>query len=143
MTPPTAPPANSRAAVVRRLDGTPRVGWPPEQRASRGHVTWQQIVGAGAQDGADLTLGVARLAQGETLEPHRHSQAETYYTLAGRGVVTVEGEAIPVEPGTLIHIPADAEHSIRNDHGEELQILYVFTISDFSQVVYHFDRNPR
>lgn len=143
MTSPIITSASPLAAVVRHLDNTPRVGWPQEQRASRGQVTWQQIVGAGAQDGADLTLGVARLGQGETLEPHRHSQAETYYTLAGRGVVTVEGEAIAVEPGTLIHIPADAVHSIRNDDAQELQILYVFTISDFSQVVYHFEQKPR
>jgi quercetin dioxygenase-like cupin family protein len=134
-----APPDARPKAIVRHLEDTPRVGWPDEQVAIRGRVTWQQMLGGGAQEGTDLTLGVVRLRPGETLEPHRHSQAETYYTLAGRGLVTVEGEAISVSPGTLIHIPADATHCIENHDTEELQILYVFTINDFSQVVYRFD----
>ena len=89
-------------------------------------------------DGANTTLGIATLRCGETLEPHRHSEPETYYTLAGRGIVTIDGVPHPVAPGTAIYIPGDAEHGIRNDYDEELQILYVFAVSDFNQVVYRF-----
>ena len=88
--------------------------------------------------GIGTTLGIATLRCGETLEPHRHSEPETYYTLSGRGIVTIDGVPHPVTPGTAIYIPGDAEHGIRNDYDEDLQILYVFAVSDFNQVVYRF-----
>ena len=37
-----------------------------------------------------MTMGVVRLRKDESLEPHRHSQPETYFTLSGRGTVTIE-----------------------------------------------------
>ena len=52
--------------------------------------------------------------------------------------MTIDGVAHTVTPGTAIFIPGDAEHAIRNDHDETLEILYVFAVSDFNQVVYRF-----
>jgi quercetin dioxygenase-like cupin family protein len=125
-------------ALVRRLADQPWEHWPAEQMATRGTVAWKNLFGDDPGAGADLTLGVARLRKGETLEPHRHAQPETYFGLSGRGVVTVEGEAHLVEPGTAIFIPGGAEHHIRNDEEAEFRLLYTFAVQDFGAVVYRF-----
>jgi len=85
-----------------------------------------------------MTVGVVRLQQGESLEPHRHAQPETYFTLCGRGTVTIEGVVHAVEPGRLLFIPGNAQHQINNVEAEDLMILYAFAISDFSKITYHF-----
>lgn len=125
-------------AIVRRLQDAEWQGWPAGQVAERGRVSWKDLLGSDPAEGADMVMGVARVRPGETLEPHRHLQPETYFVLAGRGTVTVAGERHEVEPGMLLFIPGDAEHGVCNDSAEELQFLYAFAVADFNQVVYRF-----
>lgn len=124
--------------IVRRLQDLAWQGWPEEQIASRGQVTWKDLLGGDPTEGADMVMGVARVRPGETLEPHRHAQPETYFTLAGRGEVTIDGVSYTVEAGTMLFIPGDAEHGIRNDSTQDLQILYAFAVDDFAKVHYRF-----
>lgn len=112
--------------------------WPADQVAVRGNAQWKELLGSASGCQNDLTLGVVRLRKGESLEPHRHAQPETYYTLSGRGTVTIEGVVHPVDAGRMLFIPGNAQHQINNEHDEDLQILYVFAISDFGQVQYRF-----
>jgi quercetin dioxygenase-like cupin family protein len=83
-------------------------------------------------------MGVVRLRNGESPEPHRHAQPETYYTLSGRGTVTIEDVVHSVEPGRMLFIPGNARHQINNVDKEDLMILYAFAVSDFSMIRYHF-----
>jgi quercetin dioxygenase-like cupin family protein len=85
-----------------------------------------------------MTMGVVRIRQGESLEPHRHAQPETYFTLSGRGTVTIEDVVHEVEAGRMLFIPGNARHQINNVEEVDLMILYVFAISDFSKISYHF-----
>lgn len=124
--------------VVRRLAEVAWQGWPAEQVDERGRVAWKDLLGSDPAEGADMVMGVARVRRGETLELHRHRQPETYFCLAGRGTVTIDGVAHAAEPGTLFFIPGDALHGIRNEASEELLILYAFAVSDFATVVYRF-----
>jgi len=125
--------ADKPQALVRRLADLQWEGWPPAEAAERGAVTWKDLLG-----GPNMVMGVARVRCGESLKAHRHSEPENYYTLSGRGVVTVEGQAIAVEAGTAIYIPGDAEHQIDNAEAEDLLILYTFAVKDFSEVRYRF-----
>ena len=85
-----------------------------------------------------MTMGAVRLRQGESLEPHSHAQPETYFTLSGRGTVTIDAVVHSVEPGKMLFIPGNAQHQINNVHAEDLMILYAFAVSDFSTIQYHF-----
>jgi quercetin dioxygenase-like cupin family protein len=124
--------------IVRRVQDVEWQGWPGDQVAARGQVTWKDLLGSNPAEGADMVMGVARVLPGQTLQPHRHAQPETYFTLAGSGTVTIDGVRHEVSAGTLLFIPGDAEHGIRNDGDEELQILYAFATADFNDVVYRF-----
>lgn len=125
-------------ATSRHLDDFEWEGWPSEQVAARGKAQWKELLGSGSGCQNDMTLGVVRLKKGESLEPHRHAQPETYYTLSGRGTVTIEDVVHRVEPGRMLFIPANAQHQINNVEDQDLMILYAFAISDFRNIQYHF-----
>jgi len=120
------------------LDGLEWNHWPSDQVAIRGKAQWKELLGSASACENDITMGVVRLRQHESLEPHRHSQPETYYTLSGRGTVTIDGVVHSVEPGRMLFIPGNAQHQINNVYAEDLMILYVFAVSDFSEIEYHF-----
>jgi quercetin dioxygenase-like cupin family protein len=123
--------------IVRRLEDLAWQSWPAEQVSERGQIMWKTLLDDAPQ-GANMVMGVARLRKGESLEPHRHAEPESYFGLRGRGVVTVEGARHIIEAGTLVFIPGNAQHQIVNDGNEELQILYAFAAGDFHQIVYRF-----
>jgi quercetin dioxygenase-like cupin family protein len=122
----------------KHLDELEWTGWPPEQVAKRGKAQWKELLGSASGCQNDTTMGVVRLKTGESLEPHRHTQPETYFTLSGRGTVTIEDVVHNVDPGRMLFIPGNARHQINNVNEEDLLILYTFAISDFSKVQYHF-----
>jgi quercetin dioxygenase-like cupin family protein len=120
------------------LDALEWTQWPPDQLAARVKAQWKELLGSHSGCQNDMTVGVVRLQQGESLEPHRHAQPETYFTLSGRGTVTIEDVVHTVEPGRLLFIPGNARHQINNVEAEDLTILYAFAVRDFSKIQYHF-----
>jgi mannose-6-phosphate isomerase-like protein (cupin superfamily) len=53
-----------------------------------------------------------------------HADDEVYVVLEGRGVLNVEGEAIPVVEGQAIFVPAGADHQFTAY--EALSVLVIF-----------------
>jgi mannose-6-phosphate isomerase-like protein (cupin superfamily) len=75
-------------------------------------------------DSPSLEVGVYRLAAPEPDDQEPHEWDEIYVVLAGRGVITVEGEEIPVDEGRAVFVPARAEH--RFSGYETLDLLVLF-----------------
>jgi mannose-6-phosphate isomerase-like protein (cupin superfamily) len=71
-----------------------------------------------------LSVGLYILAAGATDDQAPHDEDEVYYTVRGRSKLRVGAEDHPVEPGTLLFVPAHAVHFF-HDIAEEL-ILVVF-----------------
>ena len=122
----------------KHLDDLEWTCWPSDQVALRGKAQWKELLGSHSGCENDMTMGVVRLRTGESLEPHCHSQPETYFTLSGRGTVTIDDVVHSVDAGRMLFIPGNARHQINNADKEDLMILYAFAISDFSKVQYHF-----
>jgi mannose-6-phosphate isomerase-like protein (cupin superfamily) len=55
-------------------------------------------------------------------QPHEHD--ELYIALDGYGVLEVEGEAVPIEVGQAIYVPAGARHGFTAY--EQLSVLVIF-----------------
>jgi quercetin dioxygenase-like cupin family protein len=125
-------------SASQHLDELEWTQWSSDQIATRGKAQWKELLGSHSGCQNDMTMGVVRLRQGESLEPHRHAQPETYFTLSGRGTVTIEDVVHSVDPGRMLFIPANARHQINNVEAEDLMILYAFAISDFSKIQYHY-----
>lgn len=52
--------------------------------------------------------------------------------------MTINGETYPVEEGSSVFVPGNAEHGIVNEGKEELKWFYVFATASFGDVVYEF-----
>src|SRR5258706_13036071 len=73
----------------------------------------------------DLSLGVYRLARGETDPQTPHAEDEIYYVLSGRAVLRVGSRDHPLGPGEGAFVPARAEHRF-HDAAEDLTPLVLF-----------------
>ena len=73
-----------------------------------------------------LYCGVYHLAAGAEDNQRPHDDDEVYYVESGRAVIRVEGEGQPVEAGSIIYVPARADHKfIRIE--EDLKLLVFFS----------------
>jgi mannose-6-phosphate isomerase-like protein (cupin superfamily) len=71
-----------------------------------------------------LEVGVYVLVAPEPDHQEAHEDDELYVVLAGSGVLTIEGEAIPVEEGKAAFVPAGADHRFTGYEG--LSVLVIF-----------------
>jgi mannose-6-phosphate isomerase-like protein (cupin superfamily) len=106
---------------------------------TRGEVTWRTLFSQPKTPTTDLSAGIA-VCPGYSgyLCSHQHAQAEIYYILEGRAIITIDGVRYDVEKGSAVFIPGDMEHSVENLDREDLKWLYAFPTADFRDVVYHF-----
>lgn len=58
--------------------------------------------------------------------PHYHTYDEVAYVLAGKGVLHIGGEQIPVSAGSCIHFPPREPHILENVGETTLRVLGVF-----------------
>jgi mannose-6-phosphate isomerase-like protein (cupin superfamily) len=65
---------------------------------------------------------------------HAHSQEQVYVIVRGRGLMKVGGEEEEVASGTLVFVPPDAPHAIRNI-GEEPMVYVSATAPPFAPEV--------
>jgi len=72
-----------------------------------------------------LSLGVYTLAAGGTDPQSPHGEDEVYYVVHGRARVFVDGEDRTVEPGSIVFVPARAEHRFHAIE-QELTLLVFF-----------------
>lgn len=135
--------AKSRATVPTVLDASSiskRVAERFPDASVGGDVSWKTLISQPATRTDTFTVGMASCEPGEGvgLKMHRHTHAEVYYVVAGRGVVTIEGEEHEVREGSVVFIPGDTEHGMRCVGGEEVKWLYVFAADGFGDVEYRF-----
>ena len=72
-----------------------------------------------------LSAGVYVLAAGATDPQKPHKEDEVYFVVRGRAKMLVAGEEQVVKAGTVIFVPANAEHRFF-DISEELEVLVFF-----------------
>ena len=63
------------------------------------------------------------LTAGTELSEHTASRIVTLMVIDGRGTFTLEGREIVMEPGVLIHMPANTPHAVRAE--ENLAFLHL------------------
>ena len=68
---------------------------------------------------AEATIPAAAATR---MHRHRHSE-ELYHVTAGRGVMTLGKERLPIEPGDTVLIPPGTPHRVENDGDVPLVIL--------------------
>jgi mannose-6-phosphate isomerase-like protein (cupin superfamily) len=71
-----------------------------------------------------LEVGIYVLVAPEPDHQVAHEDDELYVVLEGRGVLTIEGEPIPVEKGKAVFVSAGADHRFTGYEG--LSVLVIF-----------------
>ena len=72
-----------------------------------------------------MSLGLYTLPA-EGVDPQMpHAEDEVYYVVSGQAMITVGDEERPVQPGTLIFVPANVDHRFHTI-AEELTLLVLF-----------------
>jgi mannose-6-phosphate isomerase-like protein (cupin superfamily) len=78
-----------------------------------------------------MSLGLYVLPAGGTDPQRPHAEDEVYLVLRGRGRIRVGAESRPVEPGSVVFVPARVEHHFL-DISEELSIMVMFSPAEGS-----------
>jgi mannose-6-phosphate isomerase-like protein (cupin superfamily) len=120
--------------VVHEGD-VPREAWVDPVK---GVLAFRTVFSGGTTATRTFTAGVADLDQGGWLGLHRHTAAEIYYVVEGRGVVTLDGVDHAVSAGSAVSIPGDVEHGVRNIGRTPLRFFYAFAVDSFDDVIYRF-----
>ncbi|GIW04911.1 MAG: hypothetical protein KatS3mg059_1531 [Thermomicrobiales bacterium] len=91
------------------------------------HIVTRQ---AGA---TSLFVGQQWLQPGERVLLHTHPVEEALMFLRGSGEACLDGEMVPIEPGTSLYIPPGVPHGFRNTGTGEMHVLIVFPTPEFAE----------
>ena len=72
-----------------------------------------------------FSLAHATVAPDRATRPHKLAAAEVYYVVEGFGVMFIDDEYEPVEPGSTVYIPPGATQYIENTGDHELVFLCI------------------
>jgi mannose-6-phosphate isomerase-like protein (cupin superfamily) len=70
---------------------------------------------------------------------HYHRYDEVVYVLEGEGALHIDGESVPLRPGSCIHLPAELVHSLENHGPGEMRVLGVFRPAGSPAEAYYLD----
>jgi mannose-6-phosphate isomerase-like protein (cupin superfamily) len=106
------------------MTGTPPSAFDLEEvsrRLKTGAPAWVEFLTE-----ATLRVGLYALPRGAADPQPPHQEDEVYYVVRGKAVLRVGGEAIPVRPGSVVFVRAEAEHRFEAIE-EDLQVLVFFS----------------
>lgn len=121
--------------LVRHLDDLPVEWW---NDPSRGNSTWRTLFSGHVTPTVALSTGVSSVPVGGGLATHRHETVESYFVIAGTGILTLATDEYEVVSGSSVLIPSLATHAIRNTGSTPLNFFYVFAADSFADVEYDF-----
>ena len=100
-------------------------------------LRWKTLVGNRETRTEGLTFGIFEVPPGVTLAPHYHKQHEIYYVQSGEGEVLLNEDIMTVKPGSVIFIPGDMTHALRNVGKETISLMWIFPTDKWADVKYH------
>jgi mannose-6-phosphate isomerase-like protein (cupin superfamily) len=100
-------------------------------------LRWKILIGDDQSETKSLTYGIMELPEGRFLDAHFHADHEVYHVLEGVGVVLIDDEVTGIGPGSVVYIPGNATHGIRNTGKERLVMIWIFPNDKWNEVEYH------
>lgn len=100
-------------------------------------IRWKTFTGGPDSPTNGITFGICEVPPGGRLRPHHHAEAEVYYVTAGTAEVLFDHEIVDVRPGSVLFVPGDLVHGIRNRGTETLSLMWIFPVDRWNEVTYH------
>lgn len=79
-----------------------------------------------------MSAGIYKLAAGTKDLQNPHTEDEIYHVIQGEGRIRIENEDFEVQEGSIIYVPANAEHKFHSIT-KDLTILVVFAPAEYSR----------
>ena len=112
--------------------------YPWETNDQRPGRRWKLLVDSNRTPSNGLSLGVLEFAPGAELPAHAHTPREAYFILEGEGMLLLGDKTKKVRPGTVVYLPPDHVHGIRNIGAETHSLMWVFPTDSWGEVEYLF-----
>ena len=90
---------------------------------------------------ASVTQFVGHIPTGRAPD-HYHRYDEVVYVLGGEGAFHVNGESMPLRPGSSVHLPSGLVHCLENSGPDEMHVLGVFRPAGSPAEAYYPDGTP-
>ena len=100
-------------------------------------IRWKTLLGAADSATAGITFGICEVPPGALLDAHHHDQPEAYYVLKGTTRVLVGDIRENLVPSSVLYIPPDMVHGIRNIGAETVQLMWLFPVDRWQEVNYN------
>ena len=71
------------------------------------------------------------LASGTEISEHTSTRNATVNVIEGRGILTLEGRNITLEPGVFVFMPANAPHALKTEES----LAFLLTLSEAHQPI--------
>ena len=91
-----------------------------------GRTTRVLVGDNGAVKGKYFCQGYVVIVPGGSIPLHDHEMEETYTILRGKGLMQVGDEQQHVEEGSLVLIPAYANHALTNTGDTDMHMMFVY-----------------
>lgn len=78
-----------------------------------------------------MSVGLYELAVGAADPQEPHNEDELYYVTAGRAMLLVDAEDIPVEAGSMVYVPAGVVHRFHSVT-EALSVVVLFAPAEYT-----------
>ena len=76
------------------------------------------------KDGApNFFMRLFEIAPGGHTPLHAHSWEHEMFVLEGAGCIVKEGQDVPLSPGTVVFVPADEEHQMKNTGSDLFKVI--------------------
>jgi mannose-6-phosphate isomerase-like protein (cupin superfamily) len=110
-------------------------GW--NQRPDRGDLRWKYLVDSTEMNSHGLSAGIIEVPVGSELSLHHHAPQEIYIVRAGEGVLLkAGGKTEPVGKDSVVYIPCNEKHGLRNTGSVALEVLWIFPTDCWEEIVY-------
>ncbi len=99
-------------------------------------LRWKTLTGRRDGNTTGVSFGICEVPPGVGLGLHRHAEQEVYYVYQGDGEITMEDEKVSVRSGSVLFVPGDMAHGVKNTGSETLGLLWVFPVDKWADVEY-------
>ena len=96
----------------------------PEQKARRARILASPIDGLKTEN---VAVGMAIYGTGVEAPWHAHEQEETIIVIHGKGKFSTRTEEVEATTGTVMYFQPCEEHKLRNNEGESLEFIFIYT----------------
>lgn len=75
----------------------------------------------------NFVMGLVKINPNGSVPKHSHHNEEIYIILRGKGRMVIGEESKVIEEESVVYIPSNKEHYIKNDFAEKLVMIFVYS----------------